>query len=232
MMFIHDDSLKFPTLKQRNLDVGRVYEVLNGSQAGRFYPSITRVLKAKPKPELEAWKARVGPEAAGRESARATTRGNSIHSLAECYLSNDQLPQFGPQVGELWSRLRAVIDTHITTVYAQEQDVYCERLGVAGRMDLLALWDQELSVIDFKNSKKPKKAEWVEDYFIQSTFYALSVYERTGVMVKQIVVPIVSPSEIQLFVGRTTNYMRKLVESVDLFYASYEKELDLQSQVC
>src|ERR1035437_166794 len=98
MPFVHDSSLNFPSLKQHNLSVGRVYLVENGPQAGQVYPSITRILAAKPKPGLEAWKKRVGPKEAARVSARASAQGGNVHKLSECYLGNETLPQYGPNV--------------------------------------------------------------------------------------------------------------------------------------
>jgi hypothetical protein len=227
-MFVHHETLKFPALKQKNLPIGRVYEVAEGPLTGRFYPSITRVLAAAPKPQLDAWKARVGPVEAARQSSEAARRGTSIHALAESYVANDPLPAYTPVVGELWSHLRPLLDQRLQNIYAMEQNVYSDKLAVAGRLDLLGEWDGVLSIIDFKNSKKPKQEEWdaVQSYFIQGAFYALAVYELTGAKAKQIVLPIVSPQQIQVFIQPVAKYLHSLVEKIDYFYVTYEKELD------
>ena len=82
-MFHHYPPLSLPTLEQMNLKTGRVYHVLNGADSGVHYPSITRVLGAKPKPQLEAWKRRVGHQEAQRVSQAASGRGKKLHALVE-----------------------------------------------------------------------------------------------------------------------------------------------------
>ena len=99
-MFTHSTELTFPKMTQRNLPMGRIYVVEEGPDAGQYFPSITRVLAAQPKPALDAWKVRVGAAEASIQSARATIRGVSLHTLMECYVANDVLPKYSPVVGE------------------------------------------------------------------------------------------------------------------------------------
>lgn len=224
-MFIHDESFQFRQLKQCNLPSGRVYQVAEGPDAGAVYPSITRVLGKKEKPELEAWKKRVGPEEAALQSARATVQGQNLHKLGECYLLNQNLPRHMPHIAELWYHLRPWIDEHITKVYAQEQDIYSEKLGVAGRMDLLFEYAGSfLCVGDFKSSKQFKKEAWVKDYFLQGTFYSVAVYEQTGRLPKKIILPIVSPTGLQVFEATPSEHFEELLDRVSDFYANYVKE--------
>jgi hypothetical protein len=226
MPFRWDNSLTFPKMRQYNLETGRVYAVCDGPHAGNVYPSITRVLKAKPKPQLEAWKKRVGEEEAERIKQRAIDRGNPLHGIAESYLRNEPLPKLSPIVRELWvSRLKPWIDKNITCVYCIEQDVYSDMLGVSGRVDVLAEVRGTIAVVDFKNSKAPKKPEYVEDYFIQGSFYALAVFERTGISVKKVCVPVASPDELQPFETTPAKHFGELYQNIKTFYTDYEKEL-------
>lgn len=232
--FVHDSSLTFPRLTQVNLPSGRVYRVETGEFAGDVLPSITRVLGHKPKPQLEEWKERVGAEEASKISARATITGSNLHKLAECYLGNDTLPRYSPFIAELWWRLRPWVDSNITRVYAQETDVCSFKLGVAGRMDLLAGYRGEPAIVDFKQALKPKKEEYVEDYKIQGTFYACAVYEITGLLVKHIVIPVVSPDELQVFITQPTKHFTTLRERILDFYIDYaapgQIEVDTEAQ--
>ncbi len=232
MAFQHDARYVFPRMAQQNLPAGRVYAIVEGPDTGKFYPSITRVLKAQPKPQLDAWKERVGPVQAEVQANRARLRGHSIHSLFELYLKNQPLPTYTPVVGELWMRLRKILDANVGTIYGQEQDVYSNHLMVAGRMDLLGEWDGKLSIIDLKNSKKAKAKDWesVQSYFIQGAFYALAAYERTGARAKQIVLPVVSPEQVQVFIEPVGKYYDPLMKAIELFYQAYEKELDIIRQ--
>lgn len=227
MAFRHDTSLVFPAMKQVNLDTGRVYVVQEGPYTGKWFPSITRVIRATPKPELEAWKKRVGPEEAERARQKGANRGNPLHNIAEAYLKNEPLPPVSHIVREEWVRLKAWIDQHITCVYKQEQDVFSGRLGVAGRLDLLAAVDGEIAVVDFKNARRAKEEAWIQDYLVQGTFYTLAVYECTGVPVRRITVPILNPDGMQIFDVLPKNYFDKLMKYIDFFYASYEKETSL-----
>lgn len=222
--FRHDDSLIFPKLTQVNLPSGRVYRVETGENIGDVLPSITRILGHKPKPQLEAWKERIGAEEAGKISARATITGSNLHKLCECYLGNDEMPRYSPFIAELWFRLRPWIDKNITCVYEQECDVCSFKLGGAGRLDLLAGYNGEPAIIDFKQSKDVKKEEYVEDYKIQGTFYACAVYEITGLLVKNIVIPIVSPDALQVFITQPALHFQALRERILDFYIDYAQE--------
>jgi hypothetical protein len=223
-MFLHDDSISFPTLKQQNLPAGRVYRVESGEHKGTVYPSITRVLKAKPKPQLEAWKQRVGVAEAARISGNATKQGTSLHGALENYLDNKPLADMPLNVLERWTFLRPWLDQHVTRVFRQECDVFSNRLCVAGRFDALVEIDNILSIMDLKTASRPKKREWVEDYFIQGTFYAFAVYELTGRKVKQIVLPIVHPEGLQVVDAKPLEYMDPLISSINAFYQSYARE--------
>ena len=89
----------------------------------------------------------------------------------------------------------------IGTVHALESALYGDELQLAGRVDCIAEWHGKLAVIDFKTSAKPKKPEWIENYFCQETAYAKMFEERTGKEVEQIVTLIaVSDGTSQLFV--------------------------------
>jgi hypothetical protein len=212
MPFLYDESLalKFPRLKQVNLESGRVYVAEDGAHAGDVLPSITRVLAAKPKPQLEAWKVRKGPEEAELIRARASNRGNGLHHVSECYLGNLSMPKVWPHVAELWRFLQPWLTEHVTKVYGQEQNLCSFVLGVGGRTDLIADVDGVFSIVDFKQADKPKKDETVQDYYLQGTFYACAVYEHTRRLPKQIVLPVASPEGLQMFVTDPNQHLAEL----------------------
>lgn len=222
MAFRHDDSLIFPKLKQRNSSVGRVYLVEEGKHLGDVYPSITRILAAKEKPGLTAWRKRVGAKEAARVSQVATAQGGNVHRLSECYLGNEELPAFGPNVQEMWQHLQPWLAENVTKVYAQEQDVFSHTLEVAGRMDLLAEYRGENAVVDIKTAAREKLLEWVQDYFLQTTFYSLAVYELTGVRFKKLVLPIVNPSGMQVFESTPGKHIDELFSRINEFYETYD----------
>ena len=223
-MFLHDDSLTFPALKQCNLKSGRCYQAEEGKYKGRILPSITRILGKKPKPQLEAWKKRLGPEAASLVSARATAQGSILHNLQECYLNNEPLPRFNPNVGELWQYLHRWLDENITCIYAEEQDVASFMLGAAGRLDLLAGVKDDIAVIDTKSSTRLRQEKWNADYYLQGTFYALAVFETTGRVVKKVIFPIISPQGLQVFETTPAQHYDELQSRINDFYTTYNQE--------
>lgn len=217
-------DLEVPKLIQHNLPNGRVYQVADGEHKGNIYPSITRVLGAKEKPHLQTWKDRVGEDEAERIRNTAALRGTKLHSLAECYLRNQDLPPVEPFEGVLWQYLKPWLTEHITGVYGNEVDLYSPRLTVAGRTDCVALVDGEIAIVDFKQANKPKKKEWITDYFLQGTFYALSVYELTGVPVKRMVFPITSPQGLEVFESTPSKHYHELLDRIAHFYRTYAAE--------
>lgn len=220
--FPHDASIVLPKLTQKNLESGRVYLVEDGAHKGAAYPSITRVLGAKPKPQLIAWRKRVGPAKAAAISKRATTQGTGFHTLAERFLNNEtDLGKPLPNVMELWQYTRPWLQKNITCVYRQEADVFSHKLAVAGRFDLLADVCGELAVVDFKTSTKEKKEEWVEDYLLQGTFYSLSVYELTQRKVKRIVILVAHPDGLQVFETKPMVHFDKLYYRINEYYEKY-----------
>lgn len=220
MPFVHDDSIVLPKLKQQNLSTGRVYLVESGDHVGNVYPSITRVLGKKEKPQLEAWKKRVGAEKAEWERKIAIRKGSSLHSVAEYHLANKDLPKYMPDTAELWSHLRPWVNTHVSCVYHQEYDVYSDHLSVAGRGDVLADVQRELAIIDFKNAKRPKTEELLVDYRLQSTFYACCVYELTGRKVKKCYIPIAYPGGLQVVEFRPKDYIEQLIARIHDYYTT------------
>ncbi len=102
---------------------------------------------------------------------------------------------------------------------AIERTLYSEYLGLAGRVDCIAEYEGELAVIDFKTSDKIKPEEWIENYFVQETFYAAAYYELTGQVVKKLITLMVTPGgEVKVFDKRNKDdYIRLLVRYIKEF---------------
>ena len=97
-----------------------------------------------------------------------------------------------------------------------EIPLYSDKLRVAGTADCVAEYNGVLSVIDFKTSRKPKKEEWIEDYWIQTAFYAAAFYEMTGCIPEQLVILVAvrDSFEVQVFkksIFDSDKYIDKLI---------------------
>ena len=204
-------------------------ETINGKRhyvtpKGKF-PSITSVLGAFPKKALMEWRKRVGEEEANRISRTATTRGTKLHSICEKYLLNEEIDyaKLMPDIRSTFHEFKPLLH-NISDIHFLEAPLYSSRLKVAGRVDVIAKYDGILSVVDFKTSRKEKKEEWIEDYFIQSTFYAMCYAELTGIIAKNIVILIsVDDGENQVFVKETTDYIEKTIKKIKEYYKLYHK---------
>jgi len=188
--------------------------------SGKFYPSITTVTSFKKAAFFKEWRQRVGEEVANRKTARATGRGTEFHSIVEQYLKNGNITSdtFNPLPFTLFQVAKPVIN-RINNIHLLEGALYSDYLGVAGRVDCIAEFDGDLAVIDFKTSDKDKKEEWIENYFVQATAYAVMFYELTGIQPKKIVI-IIATEEGHCQVIEKTNldyYFTLLKEYIDAF---------------
>ena len=193
---------------------GRKYKCPNGVS----YPSVTTVLSILSEDAIRAWRKRVGEEEANKISHRAATRGTAVHAIIEDYINNkeDYLEGYMPNVIENFKDVKGILDKRIGKVYAQEVPLYSSHLGLAGRVDCVAEFDGVLSIVDFKTSRKLKKKEWIEGYFIQETAYAIMWEERTGMPITNIVTIIsVDGEEAQVFKEHRDNWAPKLIETID-----------------
>ena len=110
------------------------------------------------------------------------------------------------------------MDDNISKVYAQECPLYSNYLGLAGRTDCVAVWKNKLSIIDFKTSSKPKKREWIEDYFMQCSGYAVMFEERTKIPVANVVVLIAVEEESpQIFEDKRDNHVDNLIKQIKVY---------------
>ena len=198
--FIHHD---FPKLERDTSPDGtRVYK----TPSGRAYPSVTTVTGLHTAKGIAEWRRRVGDEEANRISARASARGNRIHSLCEAYLRNEQCE---PDIfdRELFESISFWLD-QIDNIHALESPLYSDFLQVAGTVDCIAEFQGKLSVIDFKTSSKPKDRDDIHNYFMQTAAYAVAFEERTGIPIGRLVIIMaVDNDDPRLFIEKRDNWI-------------------------
>ena len=218
------EFVKLPELyfdmKAVTTDSGRVYV----TPSDKKYPSVTTILSSYGKKALFEWRERVGAEEANRIASKASRRGTALHTVCEKYLLNEmtsmKLASMLPTTKELFYKIKPHIDTSIGKVYALEQALYSDALGIAGRVDCIAEWNGKISIIDFKSSSKQKNKNNIGNYFMQCTAYAEMFGELTGQAIEQIVVLIgTEEGPGQVFVEEKNNYIEPLKKYIDLHYA-------------
>jgi len=206
-------DLGYKDLDAETSDDGRFYATKDGIK----YPSVTTVLSILNEDAIKAWRARVGEEEANKISHRASTRGTAVHSIIEKYIDNleDYKEGFMPNVIDNFLTVKKVLDDNIGEVYAQEVALYSDHLQLAGRVDCVAMFNGNLSIIDFKTSRKAKKKEYIENYFIQESAYAIMWEERTGIPITQLVTIIAVDNDVpQVFIEHRDNYTKKLLDTI------------------
>jgi CRISPR/Cas system-associated exonuclease Cas4 (RecB family) len=209
-MFTHvEHGIVLPKLTRETTESGRKYF----TPEGNAYPSITTVLSILSKQAIMEWRKRVGEEEANKISRQAATRGTAVHSLAEDYLNNNEDWNKGAMPANLasFNDIRPILDEHVDNVWMQEQFLYSDKLKCAGQVDCIAEYDNKLSIIDFKTSRRVKKKEDITSYFIQMAFYAAAFYERTGIPIRQgVIIMAVDGNEPLVFKENTYDYTKRV----------------------
>jgi len=215
-LFIHCPPKVIPNLQSETFPDGKRYYV---TPNGTKLPSVTTVVGAMKKQSILEWRKEVGEVEANRVSRVASGRGNRVHNLAERYLKNETI-DLRKEMPDAKVMFQSIVKEfkHINNIHYLEQALWSERIGLAGRVDLIAEWKGRLSVIDFKTSTKIKNEEDIQDYFAQCVAYATMYEEQVGEPIDQIVILMgVEGSEPLIFVKETGDYINTLLEHITFY---------------
>ena len=191
-------------------------------------PSVTTILGATASVEkresLAKWKAKVGEVEADRIKQKAATRGTAMHSYLEYHLNGQGLLDLSDEGREARSMAQTIIDKglgDLSEIWGNEVVLYYPDL-YAGQTDLVGIYQGRDSIIDFKQSNKPKRDEWITDYYLQGAAYATShdcIYDTN---IEQIVVLICTPDLFfQRFIingQRFRDYKSEWLRRLDAYY--------------
>lgn len=211
--------INLPELLSETKDDGRFYT----TPQGNVYPSVTTVLgKTKDQTHLLEWKKRIGESKANQESKRAADRGSALHSLCEKFILNQQIDirKEMPIPAQLFSQMRPILIENVGEVLAVENALYSDYLRVAGRVDLVANFQDKVSIIDYKTSNKTKNKEWIEDYFIQTSMYSVMFEELTKIPASRLVIIIGNEESNQcsVFVEKRDTWINKAIDRINKYY--------------
>ena len=177
---------------------------------GQKYPSVTTVTGLLSKDHIKLWRKRVGEETANKITKQATTRGTRMHNIFEQYLRAEE-PIFFDNIMEssMFEAVQPVLDEIIPI--ALEAGMWSDSLQMAGQVDCVGVWGDELAIIDFKTSSKPKEEYMADGWFHQMTAYAIMVEELTGEVIDRIVAVVgVDGGFCQVFEADPREYVDKL----------------------
>lgn len=184
-MFNHLTTITPHNLQTTEGESGRFYITPSGNR----YPSITTILGAGEKPWLKEWYESMGAERAEREKKRAADRGTAVHAMIEKHLNNDPNATIGYEFAHIAEFMTLRLDLkRINNILTQEAALWSDLLRVAGRVDCIGEFDGKLSLIDFKTSTSDKTSEQIQDYYLQTTAYALMFQELYDIQIDQLVI--------------------------------------------
>jgi len=156
---------------------------------GEKLPSVTTILSAtKDMTHLNEWRKRVGAERAQQITTEAAGVGTSMHANLEKFLCGlERQPGSNPVHVKANAMADVIIEnglSGVNTVWAIEQSLYVPGL-YSGTTDLVAVYKDQPSICDFKQTNRPKKPEYVEDYYLQLVAYALAHNEVYGTNIRE-----------------------------------------------
>ena len=202
-MFVIEEN-GIPDLNTKNIDGKRHYLVpdpRSGEESALAYPSITTLLGWYSGFGIQKWRDKVGHEEANKITRQAASRGTAVHKIVEDYITNNienldsYLTEVMPTYHADFLKFQKLIDKNLGTIYGIETALWSHEYHVAGRSDCIAECDGKMSIVDWKTSRKVKKREHVENYFLQGTFYACAYTELTGTEVDYLNIVMVPENE-------------------------------------
>ena len=191
-------------------------------------PSVTSILKATQSDEkrqkLAQWQARVGVDEATRIRDQAASRGTNMHLHLEKFILGQGHLDLTEEGKTAKSMAQTVIDKglcDLQEIWGSEVTLWYPGL-YAGATDLVGTFDYEDSIIDFKQSTKPKRREWIEDYIMQLAAYAMAHNQVYGTEITQGVILMCTPDnyfqKFQIKGKEFIAYQHKFLEKVNFYY--------------
>ena len=215
-----NEKYKYATGKQINEDSGRIYDV-----AGFRLPSVTSILsRTKDQGFLKEWRAKVGEKEADRIMNLSSVRGTAMHKYLESHITDigyEDLTDTGKQAKTMAEKVIEIGLAPVDEYYGSEVTMYYPGL-YAGQTDLVCIHDGEDAIVDFKQSNRPKRKEWVEDYYLQIAAYAMAHdYVHNSKINKGVIMVCTPDLYYQEFVvegAELRQYKHKFLKRLDMYH--------------
>ena len=210
----------------------RIYNI-----AGFKLPSVTTILaKTKDQEYLTKWKNKVGHEEAERIKNYSSKRGTSMHKFLEKHITGagyEDLTQIGQEAKPMAQKIIEVGLTPINHYYGSEVMLHYPGL-YAGATDLVCEHNGLDTVVDFKQSNRPKREEWIEDYYLQIAAYAMAhdyVYKSK---IRQGIIMVCTPDcyyqEFKFKDGELRRWKHEFLKRLDSYY-DLKKDYKEEAQI-
>ena len=220
----------YPTSSRSLISGSRHYDI--GQEK---LPRVTTILAATQSEEkrqsLQRWKDRVGLDAADQIKNEAANRGTAMHAYLEDHLSGKQRIDLTPIGQEARTMAQLIVDQglkDLNEIWGSEVTVHYPGL-YAGATDVAGIYNSAESIIDFKQSNKPKRREWISDYFTQLGAYAMAHNHVYGTKINQGVILMCTKDNLfQKFIVDGQEFVRfqhDFLRKVDQYYANKDQNV-------
>jgi len=198
----------------------RIYDINNSR-----LPSVTTILAAtKNQQFLKDWKAKVGEQEAERIKNLSSKRGTSMHKFLEHHILGtgyNDLTEIGQEAGPMAKKIIEIGLAPVEEYYGSEVMLHYPGL-YAGSTDLVCLHNGIETIVDFKQSNRPKKKEWIEDYYLQTAAYTLAHNHVYKSEIRQAVIMICTPDlyyqEFKIQDHDLRSYQHKFLKRLDMYH--------------
>jgi len=221
----HNKKFIYPKCVRANVNGQRIYDIDGGKWK---LPSVTTILShtqsAEKRESLANWRKREGEENAARIVASSGARGTAMHKILEKWVLGEGYMDMTTVGQEAHNMAKVVIEqglSNITEYYGSETVLYYPGL-YAGQTDLIANHKGDMAVVDFKQTNKPKRREWIEDYCHQLAAYTMApnYVHRTNIS-KGVIMMCSKDNYYQEFIIQgleMKKYMHQWLKKIDQYY--------------
>ena len=198
----------------------RTYDIL-----GARLPSVTTILgRTKNQQFLKNWKEKVGEQEAERIKNLSSRRGTSMHKFLESYITGvgyDDLTELGQKAKPMAEKIIEIGLAPVEEYYGSEVTLYYPGL-YAGSTDLVCIHNGKDTIIDFKQANRPKKEEWIEDYYLQIAAYAMAHDYVHKSQIEQGIIMVCTPDlyyqEFKVNGAELRQWKHKFLKRLDMYH--------------
>lgn len=217
------NKFNYAPISRTTVEGKRHYALPNGDKVPSVTTILDRTKSEESKAALQQWRKNVGEVRAQQITTEAANRGTRMHAYLESYaLSDDMKPlPTNPFAHPSWFMAAEVIMKGLVNVdefWGVEVPVYYSGL-YAGTTDCVGVWKKKPAIIDFKQSNKVKKREYISDYFIQLAAYAQAHNATHGTDIDTgVIMMAVQPKELPDGTYTTPEYLEFVIEGEEFAY--------------
>lgn len=185
-MTLIQSRFEYKSIQRKSIEGKRLYECPDGNAVA----SVTTILDStKDKTHLIEWRKRVGEKKAQEITTEAAGRGTRMHKFLEGYVETGIMPDpgsnpYSQQAHKMAQEIKEKALIHLDEAWGMEVNLFFPQI-YAGTTDLVGVYKGNDCIMDYKQSNKPKKKEWIEDYYLQMVAYAEAHNEVHGTNIRE-----------------------------------------------